>query len=345
MKSSYIAVLLLVFAAGCTGLSGVFGGDILNIKQNLIQEGQKDIVVIKDVSTIPKSPMLPEQSFVLTMLLENIDKTEDARNVVVDLFNAPTVKKDDEPNKGNVCNAGSGSVCIPDKCSSEGCLMLPGEQIPINFYLKTPTEDEIVGIETKPSLDYRVTYDFESSSLYVMPSVNLDEIIKNQRSNDKVNVQVTKSYGTGPVRIDMELFGTPYILSGQSATFIFKITNTGRGNVIGSQIDAGNFEVSIPKSLIGSGSLELPGGGAIEPGRYTQTTERFSCTDDTTYVTCTNTDAIQLYKDQTRGSLRFEVKGVADINQPFISYDIRASVKYRYELRGTQEITVKPFES
>src|SRR3989344_339641 len=190
MKSAYIAVLLLVFSAGCTGLSGVFGGDILNIKQNLIQEGQKDIVVIKDVSTIPKSPMLPEQSFVLTMLLENIDKTQDARNVVVDLFNAPTVKKDNEPNKGSVCNAGSGSICLPDKCSSEGCLMLPGEQIPINFYLKTPTENEIVGIETKPSLDFRVTYDFESSSLYVMPSVNLDEIIKNQRSNDKVDVQV-----------------------------------------------------------------------------------------------------------------------------------------------------------
>ncbi len=352
MKSAYIAVLLLVFTAGCTGLSGVFGGDILNIKQNLIQEGQKDIIVIKDVSTIPKSPMLPEQSFVLTMLLENVDKTEDATNVVVDLFNAPTVKSDKEESRGSVCNAGSGSVCLPDKCkSSENgkCIvettMLPGEQIPVNFYLKTPTEDEIVGIETKPALDYRVTYDFESSSLYIMPSVNLDEIIKNQRSNDKVNVQVTKSYGTGPVRIDMDLFGTPYILSGQSATFIFKITNTGVGNVIGSQIDAGNFEVSIPKSLIGSGSLMLPGGGVFESGQYTQTTERFSCSGDETYVTCTNADAIQMYKDQTRGSLRFEVQGVADINQPFVSYDIRASVKYRYELRGTQEITVKPFES
>jgi hypothetical protein len=355
MKYAFLIIALVAFSAGCTGLSGVFGGDVLVIKQNLIQQGQKDIVVIKDEVTIPKSPMLPGSSFIFSFLLENVDKSNNAKNVMVELFNAPTVKNDieNDQKRGQLCNTGEGDfVCRPDKlgkddpCRTQNrCIMLPGEQMPINFYLKTPEKEEIVNIETKPTLDYRVLYDFESSSLYIMPSVDMDEIIKNQRSNDKVNIEITKSYGTGPVRIDMELFGTKYILSGQPATFIFKLTNDGRGNVVGSQIEKGNFAVSIPVSLFDpeDGKLILPDGQEYEPDGQ-PTDGRFVCGTRDSYVVCENNDILQMYKDQTRGSLRFQITKTASLDQPFLSYELKSGVRYKYELRGTQEITVKPFE-
>ncbi|MDI6721604.1 MAG: hypothetical protein QMD85_04390 [Candidatus Aenigmarchaeota archaeon] len=386
MKSYIPLIIILVFAAGCTGLSGVFGGDILNIKQNIIQEGQKDIVVIKDEITIPKSPMLPDQSFVFSFLLENVDKTSNARNVVVELFNAPTVKNDDDQ-KGKSCNTGTGSTCKPDKCQREsgaeltarsfrpvefvsramealfgregnyesllprhdkGCLMLPGEQRPINFYLKTPTEQEIVGIKTEPVLDYRVLYDFESNSLFVMPVIDMEEIIKSQRSNDKINLDIIKSHGSGPVKTDMELYGTKYMLSGQSATLIFKISNIGRGNVLNSQIEKKSFILKMPADIIGNaGKLVMPDGETFEPATEREKTGiRFKCGWKDAEIYCSNIEPIEMYKDQTRGSLRFEITKVANINQPFKSFEIKASVvKYTYELRGSQEITIKPFES
>lgn len=361
-----LLLLLVVFAAGCTGLSGIFGGDVLSIKQNIIQDGQKDILVVKDVATIPTSPMLPNQPFVFSFLVENVDNSEIARDVTIELFNAPTVKSD----AGQVCNTGSGSICKADKCwmvaqpqsaalqgpivnvypgiqmSGDKCTILPGEQVPINFYLRTPTEKEIVNIETKPTLDYRILYNFESTSLFVMPSVDFDEILKNQRSNDKVDVQVTKSYGTGPVRVEMELFGTLYILSGQSATLIFKVVNTGGGNVVGSQIKERKFVVEIPKDMVApDGKIILPDGQTYSLGAGVSSPDRFDCSATGTHYRCTNIKALDIYKDQTRGSLRFQITNTKSIAQPFLSYDIRASTEYSYELRGTQEITVKPFES
>ena len=341
-----LLMLLVVFAAGCTGLSGIFGGDVLNIKQNIIQDGQKDILVVKDVATIPKSPMLPEQSFIFSFLVENVDKAETAKNVVVDLFNAPTVKNQ----KGDLCNTASGNGCVQEnnECTeTKKCTILPGEQIPINFLLKTPEKEEIVNIETTPTLDYRVRYDFRSAALYVMPSVNYDEIRKNQKSSDKIDVQITKSYGTGPVRVDMELFGTPYILSGQPATFIFKITNAGSGNVVGSQIDANKLRVEFPFDMLDKDAvLKLPDGESINLENFKTNSEKFSCVTISpgSRIACSNTNPIQMYKDQTRGSLRFEITKTATLSQPFLSYDIRASVDYTYELRGSKSITVKPFE-
>lgn len=328
MKKALLGILLVALATGCTGLSGVFGGDILKIKTNIIQEGQKDILVIKDAATIPKSPMLPDQEFVFSFLLENVDKKEHAELALVELFNAPTVK-----NKGReLCNNVPAGNCVPDNCGpgKECETVLPGEQIPVSFELITPTEDEIVKIKTTPTLDYRVKYGFTSSSLFIMPSVDMDEIRKRQISNDKISLEMTKSYGTGPVKVDMELFGTPYILSGHDATLIFRITNNGRGEVEGSVIPPYNFVAQIPYSLA-EGEVTVPDA------------KRFSCTNTGVFIECANTEPIQLYKDQTRGSIMFKFR-TTDIDVPFLSYEIRASAAYTYELRGTQEITVKPFE-
>ena len=148
------------------------------------------------------------------------------------------------------------------------------------------------------------------------------------------------------MRVDMELFGTPYILSDQAATFIFKVTNTGGGNVVGSQIGIGKFVVEIPKDMVApNGKIILPDGQTYSPGASVSSPDRFDCTASGTHYRCSNRKPLDIYKDQTRGSLRFEITKTAKIAQPFISYDIRASTEYSYELRGTQEITVKPFES
>lgn len=364
-------VLAVVLISGCTGLTNLFGGDVINVQQTVIQNGVQDVIVVKDVQTIPKSPLLPDQQLLLSFIVENKDKLQDVKNVRIDLFNAPTIRN----SGGTLCNLYVASsytpctitvgtclpqetlpgvqtpsqqrYCIPDQCGAEGCAILPGEEKPITFALKTPTQDDIKNIKTDTKLDFKATYEFNTSLNYIVPAISTDEIVKRQRSGDKANLFTTKSYGSGPVQIDVELQGAPYILSGSSpistsqpeTVMFFTIKNRGSGTLVNSQIDNGNMTILFPPEL------------DVTPN------EKFSCNSapNTGGMLCTNNKrsadgkedlgVIPLYRDQSRSSLRFTVKLRQSLNEPFRSFPITATVDYTYELRDSVSMTINPFQN
>lgn len=399
-----LSLVVLVLISGCVGIPDVFGRDVISIQQSVVENGVRDVLVIKDIQTIPKSPLLPNQQIVLSFIVENRDKLKSSL-AVVDLFNAPTMRSvagepcnlyasgtgsalriEEIPGTGDTlpsrqiiviselpsgtsnicifCSGYSGAClpagtctdtgtcpadssfqpcsqqtigtpglhryCIPDQCGAGGCKILPGEEKPVNFVMMTPTEGDIKNIKTETKLNFKTTYNFDGSLSYIVPAVNTEEILKRQRSGDKTNLFTTKSHSSGPVQIDVELQGAPYILANYEAVLLFKIKNRGSGTLVKSQIDASAMRILFPPEFV------------VTPN------EKFTCAPSSGGTECTNSVAngvIPLYRDESRSSLRFSVKLREPLLEPFRSYPITADVKYFYELRNSVDLTINPFQN
>lgn len=391
-----ITLLLLIGAviavSGCVGIPDIFGRDVISVQQSIVDPGVRDVIVVKDIATIPKSPLLPDQQLLLSFMIENRDSVKSSR-AYVDLFNAPTMRDQaDRPCNfyavtgyspsslvgtgiesspcssdidcavGFACNndpvgcsctsstmrpghctqAGPSAqrYCVPDQCGlPNGCPVLPGEEKPVNFQMKSPTETDIKGIKTQTKLDFKTTYEFEGVLTYIVPAVNSEEITKRQRAGEKTSLFTTKSYGSGPVQIDVELQGAPYMLNNFEAVMLFKIKNRGSGTLEGSQIDPDTMEIIFPPEF------------DVIPGKFS---EKFSCTllpDGSTR--CVNDGgklgpaegAIPIYRDESRSSLRFSVRLREPLLEPFRSYQITSRVGYYYELRNSVDLTINPFNN
>jgi hypothetical protein len=271
-----LLLIPLLLVSGCISLDGIFGSDVLNIQQTVLQSGKSDILLVRDAFIIPTPPLLPDQSVPLSFTLENQDTVKTAENVVIDLFNAPTFRD----SVGNsLCNQ---VKCKPNLCSTtNACSLLAGEQKQINIDMTSPKESEIAGIKTDTSFDYKINYDSDGSLIYTIPAVNYDEVVKLQRANKKQTLQIAKSYGPGPMQIDVELLGAQYILAGQDAILLFKLHNDGSGTVKDSKIGCNqdNFKTVVSSPITGmavggyTGAVIAQGGTGPQTGSMCTTSD------------------------------------------------------------------------
>src|SRR3989338_7003862 len=319
MRLLYIGTMLfvLVLISGCVGIPDVFGRDVISVQQNTVQNGVRDIIVIKDIITIPKSPLLPDQQLLFSFIAENKDNLKNT-NAVVDLFNAPTIRSKDGTTSCNLYISGSTDTqtapnryCYPTSCG-------------VNF---------------------------EGTLTYLMPAISTDEIIKRQRSGDKTTLFTSKSYGSGPVQIDVEIQGAPYMLSSSDVqtdtVLLFTIKNVGSGNIVNSEIEGGDFNITFPPEFVVVKNRNFQG-TPVE-------NEKFNCYPSNEGGTiCKTKDdvskddkpgAIALYKDQSRSSLMFTVHLKDAIKEPFKTFQITSGVRYDYELRDSVAMTINPFQN
>lgn len=331
----FLFVLPLILVAGCTGLPDIFPGqDVIKPALSTQEEGFRDVLVIKEIGTIPKSPVLAGQTFLLSFIIENRDKEKEATGVVVDLFDAPLFKDKDGT---ELCNK---VKCVPDDCTeNKKCTVLPGEQKQITFELKAPDDKAIASLQTDLDINFRVTYKFSGSTLFKVVVVNLEEIKARQRAGSPLTLDILKSLGSGPVKIDAELKGAPYILSGLGGTLAFTVKNTGdtsKGSISESKIPEilqGPFsfglQIKFPEELVKDvGNLVSP--------------SAFLCVGPTEgSIDCFNKADITLFKGESV-PLLFQIKNAPSLTAPFKSFDIKALLRYTYELRDSTKITVLP---
>lgn len=271
-----------------------------------------------------------------------------AENVIVDLYNAPSFKNPSPPY--TLCNTVG---CLPIPCNKNSpCRsnnpgsppLLPGEERQIKVYLKSPSESDIAGIKTDTSLDYKVDYGFEAAFVYIVPVVNLEEIIKRQRANERADVIFSKSHSSGPIKIDAELIGAKYILANQPAVLSFKIKNIGSGTLQDSKIEEtliGPVLTRIPTGL----SIRFPKGLVNNINDIKEKPENFECTELADEFRCYNTQDIEIFKDESRTSIRFKINPPLPQDVPLRSYTIVATAGYTYELRNSVKVTVNPFQN
>lgn len=337
-------ILPLVFLAGCTGVDGILPGqDVINVAASAQEEGFRDVLVIKDITTIPKSPILAEQPVFLSFIIENRDKEKEATEVIVDLFDAPLFK-----GKNGPCNSERNN-CLPEEtaCTGSGCVILPGEQKQINFNLKAPNDKEIAGLQTDIDINFRVTYKFEGSTIFKVLVVNMDEIKARQRAGSSIALDARKVFGSGPVKIDAELKGD-YILSGLGGTLSFVVKNagdTGKGSIKNSVVPQADnklgLNIEFPKDLFLNPTVykaENPDGSLVVPD-----ISIFGCNDKVDPIICPNTGKeLTMFKGESQLLLFRIAKSKPIENIPFRSFDIKAAIDYIYELRDSTKVTVLP---
>ena len=374
-----LSILSVLTIAGCSALPNVFGSDVVTVQTKTVENGVRDVLTINDVQTIPRSPILPDQSVLLSFIVENRDSMQAAR-AYVDLFNAPTMKNGDtnDPNYGKYCNdySGGNRICNPSDCGLAGCDILAREQKPISFSLRTPSENEIKSIKTDVKLNFKVGYKFAGSLNMLLPAVNMDEIIKRQRAGEKTDLAITKSYGSGPIQIDAEIQGAQYILSnvntGSSistsnpeSVILFTVNDRGSGDLVSSEIKSGAMTIIFspdlkvsPQTNNNQQDNSCSGGFAandkfccyVSQGGSYVTTGAGSAIPDSSTVCVNNrgtveTSRIPLYLKQSRSSLRFAVTTREQLREPFRTYQITSGVDYDYEIRGAADVSVNPFQN
>ncbi len=372
-----IPLLLLgvILVSGCTGFPGVFGGDVIKVQTRSVEETPKDPIVVKDIRTIPTSPVLPDQEVVLSFVIENRDKLRPVRSVVIDLFNAPGFRN----KEGKLCNSGIG-VCRPSDESGVSCTangictvasLLPGEERLIQFFLFAPSRAQVANIETKSRLDFKVLYDFDSSMNFVIPAINREEVLRRQRESQAMNIIFDKSVSSGPVRIDVEPLGVKFILDNLETVLLFNIKNVGSGTIKNSEIaeytedyatdcfnrcmgtygDAAYCQTIICAEatkgllLMFPSELTVSTGGILE-----EIFDRQQLSEGG--LKFTNKKPIQIFRDKSQTSLRFPVKLTQETYNlfkstqiPFRSYEIKSKVFYTYELRNNVDVTINIFEN
>ncbi len=348
------AVLLI---SGCTaigGPGGIFGADVINVKTRTVEEPGRDPIVIRDIMTIPTSPVLPDQEVYFSFIIENVNKVHTVTNVRADLFNAPGFKNA----AGHLCNSGV-NVCLPDvppDCTNiRPCDLLPGEQRQIQYTLKAPSKVQIANIKTQTRLDFKVLYDFDSEMNFVIPAVNKEEVIRRQREGEKLDITFEKSFSAGPVRLDVQPLGVNYILDDLPTIMLFSVANVGSGNLMKSEIPVFNPAVPITGSSRSSQQgvqLTFSPELAVDQVPGDLITRMFgSPATSTDGIVYTNkNEKILMYRDKSQVSLRFPVKlrdfTILRNNQiPFRSYEIKTKILYTYELRNYVDIIVNPFEN
>jgi len=271
MKLAFVVLLsAVVFVSGCAGIPNIFGSDVISVQTRSIEEGTKDILVVKNILTIPNSPVLPDQEVVLSFVIQNKDKLREAKNVRVDLFNAPGFRN----SAGVNCNSGA-NACLSqnddglDVCTLKNpCTIMPGEERPIQFKLRAPTKSQIANIKTQVNLDFKVLYDYDSSISFVIPAVNKEEVLRRQREGQKLDMIFDKAFSSGPLRVDVEPLGANFILDDYETVLLFTVKNSGSGTVVGSAIGkASPFETAGGQIPVTGAVTGLPVTGAAAAGQ------------------------------------------------------------------------------
>lgn len=330
----FLFILPLVFAAGCTVPDIFPGQDVIRAAPTTQEEGFRDVLVIKEITTIPKSPVLAGRTVLLSFIIENRDKEKEAKDAIVDLFDAPLFKDKDGR---ELCNK---AKCNPigNECSeSKKCAILPGEQKQITFELKAPDDQAVAGLQTDIDINFRVTYRFSGSTLLKLIVVNLDEIKARQRAGSSITLDILKSLGSGPIKIDAELKGAPYILSDHGGTLAFTVKSAGdtsKGGITDSKIlkfglASLGLRIKFPEELVTSTDNLLPPSAFICGFSKERT------------IDCFNKDDITLFKGESP-PLLFQINRTPTITVPFKSFDVKALLNYIYELRDSTKVTVLP---
>lgn len=294
-------VSILVFSAGC------IENQIPNVDVNKKEEVETaDVLVIDEIKTVPEAPIYPGSNVELIISLKNKDERKSI-HYTLDLFD-PSIF----------------TVVGPSK--KTGRILPSGEEI-ITFNITVPSSEDMK-VKISPTVSFRVLYDLNTTTTYDIVIVNLDEIKNSQLADKTLSFEVNKVLGSGPIKIDMGLKGSSFLISGQKGVLELKVTNKGFGSLEESKIKSGNLKLRVLSDEFRAR------GGCIES------------TEKNTF-TVTNCDYgeniadISMIGTETSPLLFLLKAPNVDL---YRTYTLKADVSYTYEIRGSKSITITPID-
>ncbi len=291
-------IFAVIFLVGC-----VSPFDIVIVTEEI---GPKDVIVIKEIGTIPSSPLQPDKDVALFLVIENSDSIMAVQNISLELFNPSSFR-------------------IVDSSVQSIEEILPGEQKQIEINLISPSESDIAGVRHETDLQFRVMYEFEGSTDIEVLIVNEAEARSRRLQEQPIKVESRNIISSGPIQVEVKIEEPSYIAAGKqrAGTFFFRIVN--KGNVLKGDLKNGRI-------LVGKFKIEFPEGiGIIRcPEEFVQEG-----------LTCTNKEDILLFRGES-DPIRVDIINSPQIEAPFRTHTVNANVKYTYELRDSAHVTVVP---
>lgn len=329
-------IIIVIFTSGCA-VSGI------DYKESEDKE-IADVVTIEKIETFPVSPVFSGRDFKLYVTLKNNDKKKPVDYVLAEIYDASVFTINGESSKA----VGS---------------MLPLGQVVVSFDLTAPDSERLANVETEGLVSVRVKYLFESDTTFDVIALNEDEITKHQQAGDSVKVLSSKLIGSGPIRIYPEMVGSDknILIGTTKGSVAFTLKNEGTGFLEGGVIPTGFFSVEFPPEL--SISSDYSGsitGYSIATGMSTARTTTTKTTTTSTTIpigVTTPTEESKIIFSQSGNTFTSTEKNIAVIGKESIplifyvsspqvesqvTYTIHAKVKYVYEIRKDEKITIKP---
>lgn len=218
-----LVLVAVVISSGCTTTP---------VKaEEKTQKEIADVLAIGEVRTLPSSPVYTGKNFKLYITVKNLDGEKTVNGVNVEIFDP------------SVFRAASGSKYVGD--------ILPMGEKMVDFDIIAPDSDFIADVETEGTINFRVTYDFESVATYDVLVVSENEIEKQMKAGTSVYLLSNKIIGSGPVRIYPELTGSEkgYMLAGGAALIGITLKNEGSGILQNNRIETGRLSIDFPPEL------------------------------------------------------------------------------------------------
>ena len=330
--SKYVLVLVIavVFVAGCTNT----GIQQITVQEDKQVENPKDALVIKDILTLPKSPIFPEQSVTLLFIIENKDEKKEVSNVYIHVYDPVNFKTP------------SGSpfdIIVPANCGVpgyvgpvSGCTLYPGEQRQITIPMIAPSVEDIANVKLETDLKFQVIYTFNTSTVFELPVVRPEEVLMRQRAGETLEIERRNIIGSGPMQAEVDLLEPGFMIRGENSRLVIKFLDKGgsQGFLKDSKIPkistspVKGIRIKIPKAV--AESVSFPSG-------------KFQCFDQGSEWACGNfNDDIELFKGESSEYLIL-INNVKDPEAPFRTFTMTVETFYDYELREKANVVVNPF--
>jgi hypothetical protein len=242
MKShiAVIALFVVLMASGCTQINDLIGGGVKGISvQDNTQKEESDILSIQGIDMLPRSPVFAGQEFTFYFTIKNTNRVRAAENVRVDLFD----------------NASFTVRPYMSDCISGPCVIPPMGEKTIQFTMTAPNSSKIAYTRTTQRVGFKVSYDFNSTTIYDIVVLNRNEVLKQQQAGKTLQVTSNKAIGSGPVRIYPSLMGDNFVMGGTKRTVTITLRNEGQGIVENNRIRKGGLEIKFPSEFKATGSF------------------------------------------------------------------------------------------
>ena len=238
---NFISLLLvgILFISGCvegTGLQALFGS------MGEKRAAPNDVLMIEDLTVIPRPPIPADSEFEVSFLIKNIASAEEgvdeATNVGVYLYDWGRCKPLDE--YGNEINKEIITYF-------EGKTIYPGAAEIVSWTFRAPSNFELGKMEGECPIRFKVNYDFSTyttSDVTIITKEHLEELI---RAGETPVVTPVQTQSSGPVKINIDVQADQPVRKGLTIPVIITVEDKGSGFY--QKVPAGSLRITFPSDL------------------------------------------------------------------------------------------------
>jgi len=228
MRKELLAIAVLaMFVAGCVGQK-----EDVNYGEN--------IVILKDKNVLPPA-VSAGGSFDITFTAQNVHQTEDAKNVMIKLYDwGPAACK-------------IKSIGGLDIKSANSYLLLNESRLPsgaerfIQIGGQAPSKSEIAGIQSRCNFKYILNYDSFAITTIDTSIISQSRLSALQRSGKSPSFSPTLTTGTGPIKIIFEHANDLPARESDEMAFDLRVEDQGIGNYV--KVPKNTLMVSVPEEF------------------------------------------------------------------------------------------------